>query len=129
MKISATRLYASAIAIVSGIYAVTSALWGMGSAMPMGDEALGVGPWVMLAVGVVVLVHGAALLTPAARWLGSASGPLMLLWATVMLLQQALAAAMPMTADMGWDAGMVALAVLMGVSGVIMTRREPHTPM
>jgi hypothetical protein len=121
MTISATRLYASAIAIVSGIYAIGS------SATMMGMS--GIGGWVMLAVGLVVLVHGVVLLTPAARLLGTASGPLMLLWATVMLLQQGLAAVMPMTADVAWDAGMVAIATLMLVSGVIMTRRQTHTPM
>jgi hypothetical protein len=53
----------------------------------------------------------------------------MLLWATVMLLQQGLGALMPMTADMGWDAGMVAIAILMLVSGAIMVTRPGESGM
>lgn len=91
----------------------------------------------MLGVGIVVLVHGIILLTPMAGLLGRTSGPLMVLWATIMLVDQALLAALPgwgmsgsrmrdemsssMTSGMGWDAGMVALAVLMLASGLIMS--------
>ena len=95
---------------------------------------------------VVLLVHGAALPTGYAGRLGGASGPLMVQYAVVLLLNQALlgsgmmAGGGAMLADggrmgssggmggpaiaagMGWDAGMVALALLMLVSGVIMTR-------
>lgn len=97
----------------------------------MGDQAgLGISGLVMLAVGIVVLVHGVALLTPVADRISQASGPLMIGWSTIMLLNQALAATMmdgPMTAGMGWDAGMVAIAILMLISGLIMTtRRSPR---
>lgn len=120
--VSNTRLYAAAIAFASGAYA----LWSVSMAMGMDTTA-----WFMGAVGVVVLVHGAVLLTGFARRLGSASGPLMILWALLMLAQQALVAtdmldggmgmgASPMTEGMGWDAGMVALALLMLASGLIM---------
>jgi hypothetical protein len=136
------RLYASAIAIVSGVYSMASP---MAVAMrgPMGDLAAGFGAsgWIMLALGIVVLVHGIVLLTPAASALGRASGPLMILWATIMLVNQALLATMPgmgpgmremmtspMTGPMGWDAGMVAVAVLMLVSGLIMTSQPPSAP-
>ncbi|MCA1588627.1 MAG: hypothetical protein LC744_08270 [Chloroflexi bacterium] len=121
MRMSATRLYASAIAIVSGVYAIGSST----SMLGVG----GIGGWVMLVLGLVVLAHGVVLLTPAARSLGAASGPLMLLWGTLMLLQQALAVAMPMSGDMAWDAGMVAIAVLMLVSGVIMSTRRRESRM
>ena len=122
MSISATRQYASAIAVVSGVYAI-------GSASASMTGVSGIGGWIMLAVGILALVHGVILLTPAARSIGTASGPLMLLWATVMLLQQALAAMMPTGGDMAWDAGMVAIAVLMLVSGVIMTVRRGESGM
>lgn len=97
-----------------------------------------------------VLVYGTVLLTAYADRLGDASGPLMIAYALVMLVNQALlgtgmldaGAGMAadgmsttdgmeatgtmggrgITAGMGWDAGMVALAVLMLASGVIMTR-------
>ncbi|MFB6155810.1 MAG: hypothetical protein ABEJ22_07935 [Haloferacaceae archaeon] len=100
-------------------------------------------------VGVVALVHGVVLLTPTAARLGNASGPLMVGYAAVMLLLQAWAATgmrmsgmdgggmdggMDGTGGMGdvsgtmamhWDAGMVALALLMLASGVLMlVRRE-----
>lgn len=129
------RLYASAIAIVSGLYALAS-WWLAVAGEPMLADALaaiGVAGWLMVAVGVVVLAHGIALLTPAARRIGRASGPLMVLWAAIMLAGQGLLAASPgggpmmgsrMTAGMGWDAGMVAIAVLMLISGLIMSTRR-----
>ena len=111
------RLYGAAIAIVSGSYSVLSATLGMGSS--------GAGGLVMLVVGVAVLVHGIALLTPAAAAIGRASGPLMIVWATIMLGNQLLTAVLPgwtMGASMSWDAGMVALALIMLASGLIMSR-------
>lgn len=112
-----TRLYASAIAVVSGIYSIVAAFGdGMGS-MPMSDS-------IMLIVGVVVLVHSLVLLTPAADRLGRASGPLMILLASIMLGNQALAA-MTSASSMGamsWDGGMIAIAILMLASGLIMGR-------
>ena len=110
--ISTTRLYGAAIALVSGIYGLGSALDGRMMA------SLGA-TWVMVAIGFVVLVHGVVLLTPASALLRGASGPLMVAWAAIMLANQALAG------GMGRDAGMVAIAILMLVSGLIMTvRRE-----
>lgn len=111
------RLYGSAIAIVSGIYSIAAAEPGTGS-MPMSDS-------LMLILGVVVLVHGIALLTPLADRFGRASGPLMLIWAAIMLGNQGLAAASasaPMMGDASWDGGMVAIAFLMLASGLIMVR-------
>lgn len=86
--------------------------------MPMSDS-------LMLVIGVVVLVHGIALLTPLADRFGRAGGPLMLLWAAIMLGNQALAAtssSTPMMGEASWDGGMVALATLMLASGLIMMR-------
>lgn len=112
------RLYASAISVVSGVYSVVASRQaGMGP-LPMSDS-------LMLIIGIVVLVHGIALLTPLADRFGRASGPLMLLWAAFMLGNQALAAtssSTPMMADASWDGGMVALATLMLASGLIMIR-------
>jgi hypothetical protein len=96
-----------------------------------------------------VVVHGVVLLTPYADRLGNASGPLMIGYSLVMLLNQALVGVTgsvnwgmgsgmgsgmnggmsggmgsSMTAGMGWDLGMVALAVLMLISGVIMANRR-----
>lgn len=113
------RLYASAIAIVSGLYSIVSTFPDGGDAMPMSDS-------IMLLVGIVVLAHGLVLLTPVAERLGRSSGLLMLLWAAIMLGNQALAAVadVSMMGGMSWDAGMVAIAVLMLASGLIMSRRE-----
>lgn len=136
-----TRLYGAAIAGVSGLYS----LWSASTASGMGT-----GGWLMALLGVVVLVHGAALLTAYAERIGDASGPLMIGYAVVMLLNQALFGTGTMgtgpaggmgggmnggttggmnggTAGMGWDAGMVALAFLMLVSGVIMARNGDAT--
>lgn len=128
--VSTTRLYGSAIAIVSGVYSLlASTTGGM-----MGTNA-GLSGWLMLVLGLVVLVHGVVLLTPAAARLGAASGPLMIGYAVLMLANQAalgvwsgtrMGSGMGMMGDsmsagMGWDAGMVALAALMLASGLIMT--------
>lgn len=100
------------------------------------------GAWLMLILGLVVVIHGAVLLTGYADRLSGASGPLMIVYAALMLLNQAVLATgmmgadmmdsggdmgsemgqSQMTAAMGWDAGMVALALLMLVSGLVMTR-------
>jgi hypothetical protein len=99
----------------------------------------------MSLLGVIVIFHGVALLTPYASRLGNASGPLMVGYLLVMLLNQALVGVTgsmiwgmgggmesringwissglgsTMTARMGWDLGMVAFVVLMLLSGVIM---------
>jgi hypothetical protein len=116
--VTTTRLYGSAIAIVSGLYAIYLSTTGM---------AMTGSAWFMLALGIVVFVHGALLLTPVARRMGSASGPLMIAYAVLMLAHQAWLAwmrpepgPMPMDRGMGWDVGMVAIALLMLVSGLIM---------
>jgi hypothetical protein len=104
------RLYGAAIAIVSGIYSLLAAGDGMGMSMMAAD-------WVMLVIGVVVLIHGVVLVTPVAANLGGISGPLMIVWGLVMLGNQLLAM-------MRADGGMIAVASLMLVSGLIMTLRR-----
>jgi len=133
--VSNTRLYGAAIGVVSGGYS----LWSASTATAMGTSG-----WLMALLGVVVLVHGVVLLTEYADRLGDASGPLMIGYAVLMLLNQALfgtgitggmgngmnggmgggtmGGTTGGTMGMGWDAGMVALAVLMLLSGVIMTQ-------
>ncbi|MFC6987825.1 hypothetical protein ACFQJD_02060 [Haloplanus sp. GCM10025708] len=137
-----TRQYGAAIALVSGVYSLLSATTGSG--MMSSNSGL-----LMALLGVIVIVHGVALLTPYSSRLGNASGPLMIGYSLVMLLNQALVGVTgsmnwemgsgmesgmnggmsggmgsSMTAGMGWDLGMVALAVLMLLSGVIMTNRR-----
>lgn len=133
--VSNTRLYGASIGVVSGGYS----LWSASMASSMGT-----GGWLMAVLGVVVLVHGALLLTEYADRIGDASGPLMIGYAGLMLVNQALLGSGMMdgmgtmgttgmdgrmgmggstaTAGMGWDAGMVALAALMLASGVIMAQ-------
>ena len=129
-----TRLYASSIAIVSGIYAMLSPATAMAGRQMTDGGAIGLGGAIMLAVGLVVLVHGIVLLTPMVARLRRVSGSLMVLWALIMLANQGLLATVPgwsmgearmssaATSGMGWDAGMVAIAVLMLASGLIMLR-------
>lgn len=134
--VSNTRLYGAAIAVTSGLYSLWSA--------SMVSRMVASG-WLMGVLGVVVIIHGALLLSDQAHRLGSASGPLMIVYAVVMLLNQSLLGTglmddgsgmgmngemggSTMTTGMGWDGGMVALALLMLVSGLIMTRDgEPHS--
>jgi hypothetical protein len=146
MNGSTTRQYGAAIALVSGLYSLISAAGGGGM---MGTNS----GWFMLLLGIVVVIHGVILLTPYAGRLGAASGPLMIGYSLLMLLNQALVGTTgsmnwgmgggmgggmgsgmnggmsggmgsTMTAGMTWDLGMVALAVLMLVSGVIMTNAD-----
>jgi hypothetical protein len=140
-----TRQYGAAIALISGVYSLLSATTGSG--MMSSNSGL-----LMALLGVIVIVHGVVLLTPYADRLGNASGPLMIGYSLLMLLNQALVGisgsmnwglgsgmesgmnggmsgmnsgmGSTMTAGMGWDLGMVALAVLMLLSGVIMTNRS-----
>lgn len=125
--VSNTRAYGAAIAVTSGAYSLWSAT---GAPATLGGS-------LMLAVGLVVLAHGLVLLTPYVDRIAGASGFLMIGYAIVMLAIQGLFAAGMMraggmrggmsgssvTSGMGWDAGMVALAVLMLVSGLVMTPR------
>ena len=134
--ISNTRLYGAAIAVVSGIYSIASSATAMFGTQPMnamdtGMAGMGITGWVMLVVGVIVVIHGVILLTPVAVSLAKWSGWLMLLWATIMLLTQLYLAftanqgmPAPATVTMNWDPGMVAVAVLMLVSGLIMLPRR-----
>lgn len=132
MAISNTRLYASAIALVSGVYSLTIG-WSRMSDARMISQALGdlgLGGWIMLGIGLVVLIHGIALLTPLARSLARASGPLMVAWAVVMYLDQwliSIASSNSMRPMMEADPGMLAIATLMLVSGVIMIVRPMST--
>lgn len=142
--ISTMRLYGAAIALVSGGYSAYLSVTGM---------SMTAGGWFMLGLGLVVFAHGIVLLTPAAGRLGAASGPLMLGYSVLMLLNQLRVAAGWMTGSganggmggmdggmgsmssttqmtaMGADAGMVAIAALMLASGVIMTVRRDMMPM
>ncbi|RDZ55926.1 hypothetical protein C5B91_19700 [Haloferax sp. Atlit-10N] len=142
MNGTTTRQYGAAIALVSGIYSLFSVVAEAGMMQSAGGAF-------MALLGVIVVVHGVVLLTPYADRLGSASGPLMIGYSVLMLLNQTLvgvtgsmnwgmgggmgtgmdggmASGMGsnITAGMGWDLGMVALAVLMLVSGIIMTNRR-----
>ena len=145
--VSTMRLYGASVALVSGGYSLYQATTGMAtSATGMMGTGMTGSAWFMAALGVVVLVHGAVLLTPAATALGRASGPLMVVYSVLMLVNQAWLATTGrggmmngstmndgsmsdgmqsgMDAAMGADAGMVAIAVLMLASGVIMTQRS-----
>ena len=140
--VSNTRLYGAAIAFASGGYSLASAA---------GASRMVASAWLMLGLGAVVIVHGALLLTSFADDLGATSGALMVGYSLVMLANQVTLATgamadgsggmddgmgmdgsggmgggmggdATMTATMSWDLGMVVLAVLMLVSGLIMLR-------
>jgi hypothetical protein len=53
------------------------------------------GAWFMLALGAIVIAHGLVLLTPLAARLGTASGPLMIAYSVLMLLNQGRMVLMP----------------------------------
>ena len=122
------RLYGGTIAVVSGLYSIYLSTTGAG----MAGTA-----WLMLVLGIVAAVHGLVLVTDFAARLGDASGPLMIGYAALMLLLQAWLwmqePAMGDGMDGGGmdggmaamaDPGMVAVAVIMLVSGLVMTARS-----
>lgn len=125
--VSPVRLYGGSIAIVSGLYAVILSLT---------PTQMTMGAWFMLILGIIVLAHGILLVTPLVNRLETISGPLMLLYAALMLLHQAWLGIQSMGTDemmgmgaMTWDPGMVSLALLMLVSGLVMTAyREGMRP-
>lgn len=142
-EVPTIRLYGGAIGVVSGLYAILMA--GAELVDVAGTdfmEVLGIGGWVMLAVGLAALIHGILLFTPVAAGMSGVSGPLMLLWATVMVGNQVLMATvgdwgmagsgMGMegadSSSMEWDPGMVAVGVLMFISGLIMIGRRSGEP-
>ncbi|MDP2731166.1 MAG: hypothetical protein Q8O55_11900 [Dehalococcoidales bacterium] len=122
---STMRLYGGSIAIVSGGYSLyLSTTTGMTMDTPA---------WLMLVLGLVVLIHGVILLTPLAGRLGGGNGIAMVVYSVLMLLNQGWMAAMRppmgmasgvMTGNMTWNPGMVAIALLMLISGLIMTVRK-----
>lgn len=136
-SISTMRLYGAVIALVSGTYSIYLSTTGL---------EMTTGAWLMAVLGGIVVVHGIVLVTPAIRILGAYSGPLMLLYSLLMLLNQLRLAttATGMDAGMGSgmndgmtagtspgmagmagaDPGMIAIAALMLASGIIMTSRS-----
>lgn len=136
-SVSTMRLYGAVIAIVSGVYSGYLSVSGV---------SMSTGGWFMLGLGAIVLLHGIVLLTPMAARIGELSGPLMIGYSVLMLLNQLrLAAGWSGTGGMDGmnggmsgsemgsmtemamssDAGMIAIAALMLASGLIMTvRRE-----
>ena len=70
------RQYGAAIALVSGLYSLISTISGSG----MMDSIS----------GLLMIVHSGILLTPYASRLGNTSGPLMISYSLLMLLNQAL---------------------------------------
>jgi hypothetical protein len=145
---STALTYGAAIALVSGGYSLLSGIAGIEVRAGMGGPrmAIATSEWITILLGVVVLVHGVALLTPLASRLGNASGPSMIGYSVIMLSNQALLAGLldgtaliggamgPSVGDstmgpeaipgMGPDAGMAALALLMLISGALVTRSD-----
>lgn len=116
--ISTQRLYGSAIALVSGGYSLYLSWTG---------PEMTTQTWAMILIGVIVIAHGIVLLTPAAERIAAISGPLMIGYALVMVaLQWWMDMEEPdmMGEAMSADPGMVAIALLMLLSGIIMTRRQ-----
>lgn len=128
-QLSVQRLYGGVIAVVSGGYAIlVSSSIGAQSGMTLST-------WLMVLIGLVVLIHGVVLFTPLTGRLSGFSGPSMIAYAILLLVMQVWLSAAhadettgdammngnaPMTGTMLWDPGMLALALLLLVSGVIM---------
>jgi hypothetical protein len=133
-----TLIYAVAIALVSGGYSLLVGLAGIDVSFGMSGPQIEIvtSVWIMLLLGIVVLVHGVALLRLSGGRFGTISGLLMIGYSIVMILNQALvgtgifdgsgtaASSMGSGTVVGtsWDGGVVALAVLMLISGILMAR-------
>lgn len=122
MPESAIKLYAGSIAVVAGGYTVLSAT-------RVGAD-LSTAAWAMILLGAVVLAHGVAMFTQLADRRETAHGPSMVVYAVLLVLSQgwiSMGGAGSAgdgsdggAAFLGWDPGVVALAVLLLVSGIIM---------
>lgn len=116
--ISTMRLFGSAIALVSGGYSLY---------LSLDAPAMTLSIWVMIILGLIVILHGIILLTVYAADIESVSGPLMIGYAILMLLLQWWMEmdnpGMMMEEAMAADPGMIALAILMLFSGLVMARR------
>ncbi|WP_244605473.1 hypothetical protein [Halorhabdus rudnickae] len=88
-----TRQYGAVIGLVSGLYSLLSAT--ASSGMMNSNSGL-----LMALLGVIVVIYGVVLMTPYADRLGHASGPLMIGYSLVMLLNQALVG---VTGSMNWE--------------------------
>ena len=135
---STTLVCAVAIALVSGGYSLLVGLAGIDVSFGMSGPQIEIATsvWIMLLLGIVVLVHGVALLRLSGGRFGTISGLLMIGYSIVMILNQALvgtgifdgsgtaASSMGNGTVVGtsWDGGVVALAVLMLISGILMAR-------
>ena len=125
-----SRWYGGLVAVVAGIYAIAMAAWGPG--MSYAD-------WFLLVVGGVVFGHGVALVGGFSRRLDATSGALLVGYALVLVLsqawlgvrddsplQQGTLSSPSVHRELGWstlpwDPGLVALAIVLLGSGVIMT--------
>ena len=135
---STTSVYAAAIALVSGGYSLLVGLAGIDVSFGMSGPQIEIvtSVWIMLLLGIVVLIHGVALLRLSGGRFRTISGLLMIGYSIVMMLNQALvgtgtfngsgmaASSMRNGAAVGtsWDGGVVALAILMLISGILMAR-------
>lgn len=114
------RLYASAIAIVSGLHGIYVTTTGV---------QMTANAWFMLAVGLLVTMHGLILLTPRAPG-PLASGVRMIVYGVIMIADPILVATRqgvpggPLSADPIASMGTIAFGVLLLVSGAIMVVRE-----
>jgi hypothetical protein len=126
LECSNTRLYGAAIGLALGSYSLYASTTGR----------MTLAAWVVALAGGVAVLHGLTLLTSLAGHLGDASGPLMLLYAMVLLGNQIIVWMTtpllatgrvqdlgPEPALMGVDEGMVVLTLLMFASGLITTMR------
>lgn len=121
--VGTSRLYGGVIAVVSGGYSI----W-LGATN---------GGLLMVLLGAIVLIHGLLLFAAPGR-LGNVSGPLMVGWSVLMLLNQlstwwmgtnsgmesGMNGGMGSPPGMGVDPGMVAIALVMLASGIVMWRDE-----
>ncbi|MFB6144550.1 MAG: hypothetical protein ABEJ98_04535 [Candidatus Nanohaloarchaea archaeon] len=106
---NSSRKYGGLISVVSGVYSLYLGMQTMNMASM----------WLMNILGLVVLMHGVALLTDLETDVLDRSGELMVLYSAVMLLNQVWMATM-----MAFDPGMTAVAVIMLGSGLIMRQQN-----
>ncbi|MFB6203945.1 MAG: hypothetical protein ABEK01_05635 [Candidatus Nanohaloarchaea archaeon] len=111
-SISTQRLYGGSIAVISGIYSIYVATFGVTGSMAV--------MWLMFILGLITSVHGALILTGYTGMIDPYSGPLMMAYSVFMAVNQIVS----WISRGSISQGMMALAVMMAFSGAIMTVRE-----
>jgi hypothetical protein len=124
-ELSQGRIYEGLIALVAGVYALSIGGYAfLANTMFAGSPSTALTPGatamfsLTIGTGLIIVIHGVLLFTDFDAKFAKYSGPLMILYAFLMILDQAVSPAA------GFGAGMIAFALLMVFTGMMMMHNE-----